>query len=68
MKDSDLFARYIRPMAPRSTGIRPQAHLRAPVRAVVFAVYGTLFISGSGNIPRLPENSRTIESMDALLR
>lgn len=67
MKESDLFAQYVRPMAPRSTGIRPQAHLRAPVRAVLFAVYGTLFISGSGNIPRLPENARTIQTMDEFL-
>ncbi|MFP3981162.1 MAG: HAD family hydrolase [Desulfobacterales bacterium] len=68
MKDSDLFAEYVRRLAPRPTGMRPQMHLRAQVHAVVFAVYGTLFISKSVDITRVPDSSRAIEAMEQLLR
>jgi putative hydrolase of the HAD superfamily len=41
---------YLKPLAPLPAGIDPRGHLRAPVKSVFFDIYGTLFISGSGDI------------------
>jgi putative hydrolase of the HAD superfamily len=38
------------PLKPLPTGLGPKGALRGPVRAVLFDLYGTLFISGSGDI------------------
>ena len=38
------------PMNPLPTGVRPKTPKLGPLRAVLFDVYGTLFISGSGDI------------------
>lgn len=38
------------PLKPIPTGLRPAGGLKPPVRAVVFDIYGTLFVSGSGDI------------------
>lgn len=46
----DTIAALIRPMAPVPTALRAQGALKRPVRAVLFDVYGTLFISGAGDI------------------
>jgi putative hydrolase of the HAD superfamily len=37
-------------MVPRPTGIAPGGRTRAPLKAMLFDIYGTLFISGSGDI------------------
>jgi putative hydrolase of the HAD superfamily len=51
----DLMRRYSRELGPEGllpipTGIRTRGALRKPVEAVLFDVYGTLFVSGSGDI------------------
>ncbi len=51
----DLMRRYSRDLVPEDllpipTGIRARGALRKPVEAVLFDVYGTLFVSGSGDI------------------
>ena len=43
-----LISRYIHPMRPIDTGVPPGGCLRGPVRAILFDIYGTLFISASG--------------------
>ena len=43
-----LISRYIQPMLPIETGLPPSGCLQRPVRAVLFDIYGTLFISASG--------------------
>lgn len=45
-----LLEAYVTPLAPLSTPLRPRGRLTGPVKAILFDVYGTLFISGSGDI------------------
>jgi putative hydrolase of the HAD superfamily len=63
----DLIRERSVPLDPIPTGITPGGEPRAPVRAVLFDVYGTLFVSGSGDIEVL-ENSVEDERLGALLR
>ncbi|MCF8110665.1 MAG: HAD family hydrolase [Desulfobacteraceae bacterium] len=66
MKYKDLFDKYIRPVKPGPTGVKPGGSLRHPLAAVIFDVYGTLFASGSGDItadPAKVEKKRAIERL-----
>jgi len=46
----DLMAPYIMPLQPRLPSVQSETSLKSPVRAVIFDIYGTLFISASGDI------------------
>jgi len=46
----EIIRRHSRPLAPLPTGQRPLLRRVAPLNAVLFDVYGTLLISGSGEI------------------
>lgn len=50
MLDKRLFSQHTRPLVPIPTHVRPSGSLQKPVRCLLFDVYGTLFISGSGGI------------------
>jgi putative hydrolase of the HAD superfamily len=51
MKNSDaIFERHIRPLEPLPTGVRPVLGKIQPFSAILFDVYGTLLISGAGEI------------------
>ncbi len=45
-----ILAERLRPMAPIPTGIQPGGGLKCPVKCILFDVYGTLLISGTGDI------------------
>lgn len=45
-----LVSAYMQPLAPLDTGMRPAGKLSRPVACILFDIYGTLFISGSGDI------------------
>ncbi len=62
-----IIKRYASPLEPIPTGMEGSGSLRAPVRAVLFDVYGTLFISGSGDVAVLEENVQG-ERLASLLR
>lgn len=49
MEFQHLFERYVQPLYPISTGEIPGGSLRSNAACVLFDVYGTLFISGSGD-------------------
>ena len=57
-----LVSAYITPLQPIRTTASPGGNLSGPVRAVVFDIYGTLFISASGgNTPeQLPQGRRPL--------
>jgi putative hydrolase of the HAD superfamily len=61
-----IIKRYASPLEPIPTGMEDSGSLRAPVRAVLFDVYGTLFISGSGDVA-VPEESVQGERLASLL-
>jgi putative hydrolase of the HAD superfamily len=45
-----LVSRYLHPLAPIDTGTTPSGRLERPAAGVLFDIYGTLFVSGSGDI------------------
>lgn len=47
---ADILRRHTREMEPIATGVEPVLRKLPNVRAVLFDVYGTLFISGSGEV------------------
>jgi putative hydrolase of the HAD superfamily len=50
MSDTELFQRYIRPLAPLPTGVTPDLAGLRPFAALLCDVYGTLLISAAGDI------------------
>ena len=46
--DKKLISKYIQPLLPIETEIAPGGCMRGPVKAILFDIYGTLFISASG--------------------
>ena len=48
--DASILGAYIRKLEPIATGLLPQLDSLRPLRAVLFDVYGTLVISGAGDI------------------
>lgn len=60
-------APYVSPLSPIPTGLSPKIQLKFPVRAVMFDVYGTLFISASGDISIVQKNSTAQDRLIQLL-
>lgn len=59
-------ARLSQPLAEQKTGEEPVLPALEGIRAVVFDVYGTLLISGSGDISLASEGSRGAAALEAL--
>jgi len=68
MTYTELIASYSTSMAPIPTEVSPGGRLKPPIRAVLFDVYGTLFISQSGDISVARKNIETASRLDALIR
>ena len=58
---------HLRPLEPVPTGAAPDLPARVNLEAVLFDVYGTLFISGSGDISLARAESRADDALAALL-
>jgi putative hydrolase of the HAD superfamily len=62
MSNKRLVSKYIAPMDPIPAGVAPRGALDGVVDCILFDIYGTLFISGSGDIGeaagRLPDKER----------
>jgi putative hydrolase of the HAD superfamily len=55
-------------LVPIPTGLKPSGQLATPAKGVLFDIYGTLFISESGDISIAEENSRISDGLKDLLR
>ncbi|MDD5676399.1 MAG: HAD family hydrolase [Kiritimatiellae bacterium] len=55
-----------RPMRPRPTGVHPKIRHIPGVKAVLFDVYGTLLISGAGDIAPAPEVGKARDLQTAI--
>lgn len=62
------WTRYIRPLAPIPTGIRPRFSPIQPCAAMLFDVYGTLLISRAGAIGSLQRDPATLADLQAVLQ
>lgn len=45
-----LMASHVRPCTPVPTSVKSYVNLKSPIRAILFDIYGTLFMSASGDI------------------
>jgi len=63
----ELLAAGLRPMEPIPTGMRPGGGLRHPLECILFDVYGTLLISGTGDISVTRESAHASKELQALL-
>ncbi len=63
----DLMAPYITPLQPVPTDARSFNNLRSPIRGILFDVYGTLFISASGDISNAQKFAHKSSAVKLLL-
>ena len=61
-----IFARLARPLHPQPTGVAPRLAPLNEVRVVVFDLYGTLLVSGSGDVGTADPAERYLAMRDAL--
>ena len=64
---TEIIKKNAKPLKPRSAGLKTRGFLRGPVRAVLFDIYGTLFISGSGDVQSSREKISALK-LEALMK
>ena len=62
-----LIEKYLQPLTPLPTSLAARGNLKQPVQCVLFDIYGTLFISGSGDIRLSRQNSPSDDRIEQLL-
>jgi len=67
MHEYDRLLHYIEPLSPLPTPLNPSKKLKEKVKCILFDVYGTLFISGSGDISIARQQSRLTQNLKNLL-
>ena len=65
--DKYLFERYLRTLKPLPTGMQSSGNLKPPLACLLCDLYGTLFISGSGDIGRTGLKSGTDAALQDLI-
>ena len=63
-----LISEYTQPLSPLPTSMRPAGRLAEPIQCVLFDIYGTLFISGSGDISVAQKTSPAPRNLQRLLQ
>lgn len=63
-----LPAEYAIPLSPLPTSMNPGGRLAEPIQCVLFDIYGTLFISGSGDIGIAKKATPQTEKIKTLLQ
>jgi len=66
--NKQLLKAYIRPLHPLKTSLKSGGRLKASVQCVLFDIYGTLFISDSGDIGLATKNALRLDAIANLLR
>ena len=67
MHEYDRLLHYIEPLSPLPTSLNPSKKLKEKFKCILFDVYGTLFISGSGDISIARQQSRLTQNLKNLL-
>lgn len=63
----NLIEKYAAPLEPIPTQLPPAGHPTEPLKSILFDIYGTLFISGSGDIGVAREQPPTTAKLQRLL-
>jgi putative hydrolase of the HAD superfamily len=67
MLKNNLLSKYIKPIFPRPSSFHRSGKLENKIRCILFDIYGTLFVSGSGDIGIATGESFKSEKLDELL-
>ena len=67
MLDKKSVQRYLHRLTPLPTSLKPGGALKEKIKCLLFDIYGTLFISGSGDISLAGKKSPEIEQLNQLL-
>ena len=67
MHEHDRLLHHIEPLSPLPTPLNPMGKLKERIQCILFDVYGTLFISASGDISIAREQSRQTQHLKYLL-
>lgn len=67
MIERESVQRYLRRLVPLPTSLKPQGGLTEEIKCVLFDIYGTLFVSGSGDISLADKKSPEIKKINRLL-
>lgn len=67
MHEYDRLLHYIEPLSPLPTPLNPVGKLKERIQCILFDVYGTLFISASGDISIARKQSRQSQHLKNLL-
>ncbi len=68
MLNSDLFSNHLTPILPLKTSMEQHGEPKKKIEGVLFDIYGTLFISSSGDISIARKQSVQQEKLTALLK
>ena len=63
-----LISEYTQPLSPLPTSMRPGCRLAQPIQCVLFDIYGTLFISASGDISVAQKTSPAARNLQHLVQ
>jgi putative hydrolase of the HAD superfamily len=67
MIEKNSVQKYIQPLTPIPTSLTSIGNLDDDIRCLLFDIYGTLFISGSGDISLAEKSSPQLEAIEGLL-
>jgi putative hydrolase of the HAD superfamily len=67
MHEFDHLLHYIKPLLPLSTKLNPGGEIRENIRCLLFDIYGTLFISSSGDISIARRQSQQARNFKRLM-
>ena len=68
MEKNNLISKYIKPISPLPTSLKQRGKLEEKLLVILFDLYGTLFISRSGDISMAKETSPQMERLEKLLQ
>lgn len=68
MLKNDLISNYIRPLSPLPSSLSQSGKLKEKIKCILFDLYGTLFISRSGDISMAKDKSPQTEKLEKLLQ
>jgi putative hydrolase of the HAD superfamily len=68
MEKNDRISEYITPVSPVPTSLTPSGKLEEKIQVILFDLYGTLFISRSGDIGMAKKKSPQSEKLENLLQ
>ncbi|RZB30085.1 MAG: putative hydrolase of the HAD superfamily [Desulfobacteraceae bacterium Eth-SRB1] len=68
MLNKSIISEYITPLYPISTPLKRSGNLKEKIKCILFDIYGTLFISGSGDIGAAKKEPQKAGKIELLLQ